>query len=58
MDKMLEGTHTDFLRLIMGKRVSRLGDGTWETPGAEVVREAEGTDSESIYIERRQATVA
>ena len=35
----------------------RLRDGTWETPGAEGVREAAGTQSARTYIERRQATV-
>ena len=58
MTKRLEGTHTKFLQLIMGKQARRLGDGTWETPGAEGVREAAVTQSERIYIERRQATVA
>ena len=42
MDRMLEGTHTGFLRHITGKRSRRLGDGTWETPGAEGVRKASG----------------
>ena len=37
------GTHTEFLRLITEKRARRLGDGTWETPGVEGVREAAGT---------------
>ena len=39
MTKKLEGTQTEFLRLITGKRARRLGYRTWETPGAEGVRE-------------------
>ena len=50
MENRVEGTHTEFLRLITGKRSRRLGDGTWETPGAEGVREAAGTQLERIYI--------
>ena len=57
MVNRVEGTHTEFLRMIMGKRVRRLGDGTWETPGSEGVREAAGTQSARVYIEQRQATV-
>ena len=44
--------------MITGKRVKQLEDGTWETPGVEGIRESAGTQSASIYIERRQATVA
>ena len=33
----IEGMHTAFLRMITGKRVKILGDGTWETPGAEYI---------------------
>ena len=40
------------------KRVRRLRDRTWETPGAEGVREAAGTQLVRTYIGRRQATVA
>ena len=29
MAKRIEGTHTEFLRMITGKRAKRLGDGTW-----------------------------
>ena len=43
MENRVEGTHTEFLRLITGKKARRLGDGTWETPGEEGVREAAGT---------------
>ena len=32
-------------------------DDAWETPWAEVVQEAAGTQSAMTYIERRQATV-
>ena len=38
MENKVEGAHTGFLRLIMGNQVWRIGDGTWETPGTEVVR--------------------
>ena len=57
-EKRLEGTHTKFLQLIIGKRLRRLGDGKWETRGAEVVPEAVVTQSKRIYIELRQETVA
>ena len=42
----------------MGNILKRLGYGTWETPGAEGVQEAAGTQSGRMYIEQRQATVA
>ena len=58
MAERVEGTHTEILQMITGKRVRRLGDGTWETPGAEGLREAAGTQSEIIYIEIWKATVA
>ena len=51
MEKRTEGTHTEFLRMITGKRVKQLGDGTWETPGAEGIREAAGTQLDRIYID-------
>ena len=38
MERKVEGTHTCFLRQIMGTRAQRLADGTWETPWAEVVQ--------------------
>ena len=38
--EVIGDTHTVFLQLVTGKRVMQLGDGTWETPGAEGVREA------------------
>ena len=41
----LEGTHTGLFRYIMDKQEHRLEDGTWETPGLEVVQEAAGTQS-------------
>ena len=37
MANRVEVTQTEFLQLIMGKRARQLGDGTWETPGAEGV---------------------
>ena len=58
MTKRVEGTHTEFLRLITGKRARRLGYGTWETLGTEVVRESAGTQLARIYIEMRQANLA
>ena len=33
--KRIEGMHTEVMRIITGKRANILGDGTWETPGAE-----------------------
>ena len=58
MERKVEGTHIGLLRQITGKRARRLGDGTWETPGAEEVREVAQTQSAMTYIGRRQATVA
>ena len=58
MAKRIEGTHTEFLINITGKRAKQLVDGTGEIPGAEGIQEAAGTQSARIYIERRQATVA
>ena len=46
-----------FLRMIAGKRTKQLGDGTWETVGEEFIQDSVGTQSASIYTERRQATV-
>ena len=42
----------------MGKRARQIRDGMWETPGAEVVQEAAGTQLVMTYIGRQQATVA
>ena len=47
-----------FLRQIMGKRAWRKSDGKWVTTKAEVVWKAAGTQSEMIYIGRRQGMVA
>ena len=58
MANSIEETHTELLQMIMGKRLKQLEDETWETPGAEVTREGLGNQSESIYIEQQQATVA
>ena len=57
-DKKVEGSHMDFLRQITGKRARWIVDRTWETPGAGVVREAAGTQSDMTYICRQHATVA
>ena len=43
MKSRIEGTHTEFLQMITGKRKKKLGDGTWETPGEEGIHEAAGT---------------
>ena len=47
-----------FFIKITGKQVWRVLDGTWETPGSEIVQEAAGTKSSMIYIGRLRATVA
>ena len=57
MESKIEGSHTGFLRDIMDKRAREIADGTWETPGPEVVREAAGTQSSMTCKERRQTTV-
>ena len=51
MANSIEGTHTEFLHMITGKRVKQLGDGTWETLGTEGIKEAAGNQSARIYIE-------
>ena len=43
MDRMVEGTHTGFMRKIKGKRVWRKTDRTWVIHRKEVVLEAVGT---------------
>ena len=58
MAKRIEGTHTEFLQMITGKIEDQLGYGIWETFGEEGIREAAGTQSARIYIDRRQATLA
>ena len=58
MENRIEGAHTDFLQMITGNRKKQLVDGTWETPGSEVILEAEGTQLDGIYIERQRETVA
>ena len=57
ISKKVEGIHTEFLQLIMGKQAMRLGYSKWETPGAEGIRESVITQSARTYIEIRQATV-
>ena len=57
MTKRIEGSHTEFLRIITGKRASQLVDGTWETPVAEGIREEAGTQLTRTYIEQRQEIV-
>ena len=58
MYKKVEGAHTGFLIQFTGKRAQRIGDGTWETPGAEVVWKESVMKLAMTYICRRQATVA
>ena len=58
MEKMVEGTHTGFLRQITGKRAQRNADETWVTPAAGEVLETAGTQSAATYIGRRQGMVA
>ena len=50
MKKRIEETHTEFLQMITGKRAKQLGDGTWETPRAEVIQDAAVTQLDRIYI--------
>ena len=57
MDRMVEGTHTGFLRQIMGNQARRKSDRTWLTPKAEVVWEAARTQSEMTYIRIIQGMV-
>ena len=57
MAKGVEGSHTEFLQMITVMQARWFGDRTWETTGAEGVREAAGTQSMRIYIEQRQETV-
>ena len=56
--KRIKGTNKEFLKMVTGKRAKQLGDGTWEMPGEEGIREAAGTKLDSIYIDKLQATVA
>ena len=58
MEKKVEGAQTGFLRQITGKQVWRIVDGAWETPRAEVVREAAVMQSVMTCIGIRQVTVA
>ena len=57
MERKVEGTHTGFLQQITGNHAGRLGDRTWEMPGAEGVWESAVTQSDMTYIGRRKATV-
>ena len=43
MANRIKGTHTELLRMITGKRAKHSGDGIWEMPGAEGIRESSGT---------------
>ena len=44
--------------MITEKREKKLGYGTWETTGVEGLLKASGTQSDRIYIERWQKTMA
>ena len=57
MEKKVERAYTVFLRQMTVKQALRIGERMWETPGAEVVWEASGTQSAMTYIGRHQATV-
>ena len=50
IERKVEGMHTGLLQHIMFKWVRRLGDGMWETPGTEGVRDAEVTQLETTFI--------
>ena len=52
MERKVDVTHTCFLQNITGTLAQRIADGTWETPGAEVVQEAVGMQSVMTYIGR------
>ena len=58
MERKVEGVNTGILRQITGKQERQPRDGTWDTPGAEGVREAAGTQSTRTCIGIQQATVA
>ena len=57
MEKKIERAHSNFLRQITGKQARRIVEGTWETPGARVVRETGVTNTSMTYIGRQQATM-
>ena len=57
MENRIEGIHMEFLRMITDKRTKQLGDDIWKTPGAEVIREAVGTQLARIYKEQWKVTV-
>ena len=37
MERKVDVTHTCFIQNITGTRAKRIADGTWETPGEEVL---------------------
>ena len=53
MEKMMEGTHTCFLKHIMGKRAHWKSEGMWVTPRAEVIWEAVENQLTMTYVGRR-----
>ena len=55
---MVEGPHLGFFHQISEKRERRHSDGAWETPAAEEVIRAAGTQLAAKYIGRLQETVA
>ena len=58
MEKKVEGSHTGFLRQIMGRQAGRILDGTRDTHGAVEVQEAAVTQSVMTYIGIRKENVA
>ena len=58
MEKMVEGTHTRFLRHLIGKWERWRSDRTWSTLVEEEVRQEAETRSETTYIGQRQGAVA
>ena len=58
MERTVEGTHTGFLRKILGKQARRKLDRTWFNIKEELVREAAGTQSEMTYIRIIQGVVS
>ena len=57
MERKAEVMNIGLIGQIKGKRARRLGDRAWETPIAEEVQEAVGTQSDMTYIGRQKATM-
>ena len=54
----MEGTQVGFLQNIVGKRVRRTTNGTWEKPEDVEVLQESGIQTTSTYIIRRKVTVS